>query len=82
MSMTPSTGTTIPATGTEISMGRISRALGTTSAYPPSVGSMVKLNGTLGINRSLANTSIFNIISGSATEESDDFGGLDTPNTY
>ena len=29
----------IPATGTEISMGRISRALGTTSAYPPPASS-------------------------------------------
>tara|TARA_R110000803_G_scaffold159781_1_gene223846 strand:+ start:161 stop:388 length:228 start_codon:yes stop_codon:yes gene_type:complete len=72
----------IPSTGTEISMGRISRALGTTSAYPPPVGTDIKLNGTLGINRSLANTTIPNIISGSSTEESSDFGGLDTPNTY
>jgi len=72
----------IPSTGTEISMGRISRALGTTSAYPPPAGTDIKLNGTLGINRSLANTTIPNIISGSSTEESSDFGGLDTPNTY
>jgi len=72
----------IPATGTEISMGRISRALGTTSAYPPPAGTNIKLNGTLGINRSLANTSISNIVSGSETEESTDFGGLDTPNVY
>jgi len=73
---------TIPSTGTEISMGKISRALGTTSTYPPPHGSMVKLNGTLGINRSLANTTIPNIISGSSTEESGDFGGLNTPNPY
>lgn len=72
----------IPATGTEISMGRISRALGTTSAYPPPAGTDIKLNGTLGINRSNATTFIPNIISGSSTEESSDFGGLDTPNTY
>lgn len=72
----------IPATGTEISMGRISRALGTTSAYPPPAGTNIKLNGTLGINRSLANTSISSIVSGSETEESTDFGGLDTPNVY
>ena len=72
----------IPSTGTEISMGRISRALGTTSAYPPPAGTDIKLNGTLGINRSLANTTIPNIISGSSTEESSDFGGLDTPNPY
>ena len=72
----------IPSTGSEISMGRISKALGTTSTYPPAVGSNIKLNGTLGINRSNAITSIPNIISGSSTEESGDFGGLDTPNTY
>jgi|TARA_B100001093_G_scaffold518879_1_gene605376 hypothetical protein len=74
---------TIPATGTEVSMGRISRALGTTSAtYPPAAGSNIKLNGTLGINRSNATTFIPNIVSGSETQESEDFGGLDTPNTY
>lgn len=72
----------IPATGTEVSMGRISRALGLTGAYPPPAGSNIKLNGTLGINRSLATTNISNIVSGSSTEESGDFGGLDTPNTY
>ena len=72
----------IPATGTEISMGRISRALGTTSSYPPPASSDIKLNGTLGINRSNATTNISNIVSGSSTEESSDFGGLDTPNTY
>ena len=72
----------IPATGTEISMGRISRALGTTSAYPPPAGTDIKLNGTLGINRSNAITNISDIVSGSSTEESSDFGGLDTPNTY
>ena len=72
----------IPATGTEISMGRISRALGTTSAYPPPAGTNIKLNGTLGINRSNATTNMSDIVSGSSTEESSDFGGLDTPNTY
>jgi len=72
----------IPATGTEISMGRISRALGITSAYPPPASSDIKLNGTLGINRSNAITNISDIVSGSSTEESSDFGGLDTPNTY
>ncbi len=72
----------IPSTGSEVSMGRISRALGTTNAYPPPAGSNIKLNGTLGINRSNAITNISDIVSGSSTEESGDFGGLDTPNTY
>ena len=70
----------IPATGSEVSMGRISRALGTSTSYPPT--SQIKLNGTLGINRSNAITNISSIISGSSTEESGDFGGLDTPNNY
>jgi hypothetical protein len=72
----------IPATGTEVSMGRISRALGLTGAYPPPAGSNIKLNGTLGINRSNAITPITDIPTGSQTEESTDFGGLDTPNPY
>ena len=70
----------IPSTGSEVSMGRISKALGTSTTYPPA--SQIKLNGTLGINRSNAITFIPNIISGSSTEESSDFGGLDTPNNY
>jgi len=73
---------TLPATGTEISMGRISRALGLTGAYPPPAGSNIKLNGTLGINRGISASNVGNIPSGSQTEESSDFGGLDTPNTY
>lgn len=72
----------IPATGTEVSMGRISRALGLTGAYPPPAGSNIKLNGTLGINRSNAISPITDIPTGSQTEESADFGGLDTPNPY
>jgi hypothetical protein len=76
----------IPATGSEVSMGRISKALGLTGAYPPPAGSNIKLNGTLGINRNLGTigTSITapTIPSGSSTEESGDFGGLNTPNTY
>jgi len=74
---------TIPATGTEVSMGRISRALGTTNSYPPAAGSNIKLNGVLGAFRSLANhPTVGDIPSGSETKESEDFGGLDTPNTY
>lgn len=72
----------IPATGSEVSMGRISRALGTTSTYPPPANNSIALNGTLGINRSNAVTNISDIVSGSRTEESGDFGGLDTPNNY
>jgi hypothetical protein len=71
----------IPATGSEISMGRISQALGTTAGFP-TAGANVGLNNTLGRNRSLATTVISNIASGATTSESSDFGGLDTPNAY
>jgi hypothetical protein len=73
---------TIPATGTEVAMGRISRALGLSTGYPPPTGSNIKLNGTLGINRGISASNVGNIVSGSQTEESSDFGGLDTPNNY
>jgi hypothetical protein len=72
----------IPATGTEISMGRISRSLGLTSTYPPPTGSEVKLNATLGTGRNRAITSISSIPTGSETLESSDFGGLETPFDY
>jgi hypothetical protein len=72
----------IPATGTEISMGRISRALGLTSTYPPPSGSVIKLNNTLGTGRNRAITTISSIPSGSETQESEDFGGLGTPFDY
>jgi len=70
----------LPATGTEISMGRISQALGLTGA--PTVGSNIGLNATLGTGRNRATTVIASITSGSQVQEGSDFGGLDTPNTY
>lgn len=72
----------LPPTGTQISMGRISRALGLTNTYPPPSGSIVRLNGTLGTGRNRATTIISSIPSGSQTMESQDFGGLDTPFDY
>jgi hypothetical protein len=72
----------IPATGTQVTMGRISRALGITGGFPPPAGSNIRLNGTLGMNRNLATTPISAIPSGSITRQSTDFGGLDTPNDY
>lgn len=72
----------IPATGSEISMGRISRALGLTGTYPPADGTNVGLNATLGTGRNRAITDIASIPSGSQTLESTDFGGLDTPSEY
>jgi hypothetical protein len=70
----------LPATGTEISMGRISQALGLTGA--PSAGSNIGLNATLGTGRNRATTVISSIASGSQTEEGASFGGLTSPNTY
>lgn len=72
----------IPATGSQVSMGRISRSLGISPSYPPSAGANIRLNGTLGANRSLAVTSISNIPSNTQTKESEDFGGLTTPQDY
>jgi hypothetical protein len=73
---------TIPPTGQEISMGRIARALGLSATYPPSGGSNIGLNATLGVNRSNAISPVSNIPSQSKTEESTDFGGLETPDEY
>ena len=64
---------TLPATGTEISMGAVYRAY-TNSA--PSAGSNIGLNAELGVNQA-------GIVSaGAETEFSTDFGGLNTPYTY
>jgi hypothetical protein len=70
----------LPATGTEISMGRISQALGLTGA--PTAGSNIGLNATLGTGRNRATTVISSIASGSRTDESASFGGLTSPNNY
>lgn len=70
----------IPSTGSQVSMGKISKALGISGTYPPT--SSTSLNGTLGGQRSLATTTISNIGAGAATKESADFGGLTTPQDY
>lgn len=74
----------IPATGSEISMGRIARALGITTSYPPTgaTENNIKLADTLGTGRSRATTPISSFASGSQVRESTDFGGLTTPNDY
>ena len=76
---------TLPATGQEIAIGKIARALGLQATYPPSGGSNVGLNSNLGGNRSLASGTpeqTTDIPPGNETKESEDFGGLDTPNDY
>lgn len=69
----------IPATGSEVSMGRIGQALGLGSA---GVLTNVGLNSTLGINRNKSTSGVAGIPTGSQTEESAGFGGLETTGTY
>ncbi len=78
---------TLPATGQEISIGKIARAFGLEASYPPSGGSNIGLNSTLGVNREPPQASGTTaqqtaIPANSTTKESEDFGGLDTPNNY
>jgi hypothetical protein len=70
---------TVPATGTEVSMGRISVVLGLAST-PGQV--QVGLNSTLGVGRNRSYSGVASIPSGSASQESSDFGGLSGSGTY
>ena len=70
---------TVPATGTEVSMGRISVVLGLAST-PGEV--QVGLNSTLGVGRNRSYSGVASISSGSASQESSDFGGLSGSGTY
>jgi hypothetical protein len=70
---------TVPATGTEVSMGRISVVLGLAST-PGEV--QVGLNSTLGVGRNRSYSNVASIASGSASQESSDFGGLSGSGTY
>jgi hypothetical protein len=71
----------LPATGTEISMGRMAFAIGVAASST----SQTSLNGAIGTGRNRT-TGIggvqASIPSGSQTRESTDFGGLTTPNNY
>ena len=70
---------TVPATGTEVSMGRISVVLGlAATAGEVQVG----LNSTLGVGRIRSYSNVASIGSGSASQESSDFGGLSGSGTY
>jgi hypothetical protein len=70
---------TVPATGTEVSMGRISVVLGL-AATPGSV--QVGLNSTLGVGRNRSYSGVASIASGSETLEGGSFGGLSGSGTY
>lgn len=78
---------TLPATGQEIAIGKIATAFGLESSYPPSVGSSIGLNSSLGVNREPPQafgtpSQQTAIPAGNTTKESEDFGGLTTPEDY
>lgn len=64
---------TLPATGTEISMGQVYVFFGLAPGYPPDVNTNIKLSGTLGPQ--IGKTS------GNTTSLSADFGGLSNDET-
>jgi len=75
----------LPATGTEISLGRMGAALGVI----PNATTQVSLNAQVGTGRNRARGAggdaqgyQTSIASGSATREGNDFGGLTTDNNY
>lgn len=77
-------GRLMPATGSQISMGRIWNALNLSAgSYPPSAGSNISLNATLGLNRGNNKSGVPGGISaGGLTRTSQDFGGLLGNNYY
>ena len=72
----------LPATGTEISLGRLGAALGVVA----NATTQVSLNAQVGTGRNRGTSGpsigVSSISSGSATSEGNDFGGLTVPNTY
>lgn len=69
---------TVPATGTEVSMGRIAVVLG----INPNATTQTALNANLGVGRNRSYSGVASIPSGSQTNESSDFGGLSGSGTY
>lgn len=76
----------LPATGTEIAMGKVYRAFGLSAGYPPAGGSNIGLNSTLGANRvppkATGATGPSAIAASTQTDLSEDFGGLTTAEDY
>jgi len=68
----------IPATGSEVSLGRIGQALGMGTAGTVAVA----LNAGAGANRGNNQSGVGAISSGSQTEEGASFGGLNANGTY
>jgi hypothetical protein len=77
----------IPATGTEIAMGKVYRAFGLVPAYPPPASTDIGLNSDLGANREPPQAfgtpeQQTAIAAGDETKLSEDFGGLTTAEDY
>ena len=78
----------LPATGTEIAMGKVYRAFGLTASYPPAATPTgIGLNNTLGANREPPQAfgtpaQQTAIPSGDETKLSEDFRVLTTPEDY
>lgn len=78
----------IPATGSEIAIGKVYRAFGLSAGYPPAANTNIGLNNTptgggtsIGQNRDLGTGQTKKTI-GAETKLSVDFGGITTPQTY
>ncbi len=78
----------IPATGSEIAMGKVYRAFGLSAGYPPAANTNIGLNNTpsgggtsIGQNRDLGLGQV-DVTIGATTQLSVDFGGITTPQDY
>jgi hypothetical protein len=78
----------IPATGSEIAMGKVYRAFGLSAGYPPAANTNIGLNNTpsgggtsIGQNRDLGLGQV-DVVIGATTQLSVDFGGITTPQDY
>lgn len=78
----------IPATGSEIAIGKVYRAFGLSPAYPPAAGTTIGLNNTpsgggtsIGQNRDIG-LGQTDVPIGATTQLSVDFGGITTPQDY
>lgn len=69
---------TVPATGSEVSMGKIAVVLGINA----NATTQTALNANLGVGRNRAYSGVASIASGSQTEESLSFGGLSGSGAY
>ena len=67
----------LPATGTEISLGKIAKAYGIIGSYPPSAGANLELN-TVAQDPEVVTP----VPNDSETNMSEDFGGQITPEDY